>query len=102
MSSTLTGVLYGLYSYAMPKVDRKGVEEARSQLPKLIEAAEAGRSTVITRRGRPVAALVPLDEFQAGQSQRSLLTAAGSGPGLWGGDSVATIDQLREEWSRSR
>ena len=40
---------------------RKGAEEARNQLPDLLEAAEKGRSTIITRHGRPVAALVPIE-----------------------------------------
>ena len=84
----------------MAKIERKGVEEARNQLPKLIEAAESGRATVITRRGRAVAALVPLDEYDAKRRQQSLLSVAGSGRGLWGADSARSISTLREEWSR--
>jgi prevent-host-death family protein len=38
---------------------RKGAEDARNQLPRLLEAAEEGQSTVITKRGRPVTALIP-------------------------------------------
>jgi prevent-host-death family protein len=44
---------------------RKGAEEARNQLPDLLEAAEKGRSTIITRHGRPVAALVPMEAYGA-------------------------------------
>jgi prevent-host-death family protein len=44
---------------------RKGAEEARNQLPDLLEAAEKGRSTIITRHGRPVAALVPIEAYGA-------------------------------------
>jgi prevent-host-death family protein len=84
----------------MAKTERKGVEEARNQLPRLIEAAEAGRTTVITRRGRDVAALVPLDDYSARQPQQSLLSVAGSGRRLWGSDSARSIDSLRDEWSR--
>jgi prevent-host-death family protein len=83
----------------MPKIHRKGVEEARSQLPKLIEAAEAGQTTVITRRGRAVAALVPLEQ-QARSRQQSLLSIAGSGRGLWGADSTRAVAELRDEWNR--
>jgi prevent-host-death family protein len=61
--------------------DQKGAEEARDQLPRLLEAAESGRSTVITRRGRPVAALVPTGDYLASVP---LTPAAGSGGGLWG------------------
>jgi prevent-host-death family protein len=45
----------------MGTIQRKGAEEARNQLPELLDAAEKGRSTIITRHGRPVAALMPLD-----------------------------------------
>jgi prevent-host-death family protein len=83
----------------MAKIGRKGVEEARNQLPKLIEAAEAGHSTVITRRGRAVAVLSPLEGYGA-KRQQSLLSIAGTGRGLWGRDSARAIDALREEWSR--
>lgn len=84
----------------MAKIERRGVEEARNQLPKLIEAAEAGHATVITRRGRAVAALVPLDAYDTNQRQQSLLSIAGSGRGLWGLDSSRTIENLRDEWNR--
>jgi prevent-host-death family protein len=79
---------------------RKGVEEARNQLPKLIEAAEAGHATVITRHGRAVAALVPLGEYGAPPRQQSLLSIAATGRGLWGRKSGRTISGLRDEWSR--
>ena len=45
----------------MSRVLRKGAEEARNQLPDLLAAAEQGRSTIITRHGRAVAALVPIE-----------------------------------------
>jgi prevent-host-death family protein len=79
---------------------RKGAEEARNQLPALLEAAEKGRSTVITRHGRAVAALVPISAYGATPSQQSLIPAAGTGRGLWGRDSRQTIRRLRGEWRR--
>jgi prevent-host-death family protein len=84
----------------MAKIERRGVEEARNQLPKLIEAAEAGHATVITRRGKAVAALVPLGEHDTSQRQQSLLSIAGSGRGLWGRNSARTLKNLRDEWNR--
>ena len=78
----------------------KGAEEARNQLPHLLEAAENGQSTVITRRGRPVAALVPLAEYRPSNRQQSLLSVEGSGRGLWGKNSTGTVRKLRDEWSR--
>jgi prevent-host-death family protein len=78
----------------------KGAEEARNQLPNLLEAAEAGQSTVITKRGRPVAALVPIHDYLAAVTQEPLTPLAGSGRGLWGRNSAGTIRKLRDEWSR--
>lgn len=79
---------------------RKGSEEARSQLPELLDAAEEGHSTIITRHGRPVAALVPFESTGAIIRQQSLIPLAGSGRGLWGRDSRHAIRGLRDEWSR--
>ena len=79
---------------------RKGAEEARNQLPDLLDAAEKGRSTVITRHGRPVAALVPIAAYSAALRQQPLTPVAGSGRGLWGKDGARTLRRLRDEWSR--
>jgi prevent-host-death family protein len=84
----------------MSKVVRKGAEEARNQLPDLLEAAEKGHSTLITRHGRPVAALVPLDAYAASGRQQPLVPLEGSGRGLWGKNGARTIGDLRDEWSR--
>jgi prevent-host-death family protein len=81
-------------------VIQKGAEEARNQLPRLLEAAEEGQSTVITKRGRPVAALIPIDDFAATGRQEPLTPLAGSGRALWGRNSARTIRKLRDEWSR--
>lgn len=78
----------------------KGAEEARNQLPELLEAAEKGEATIITRHGRPVAALIPIAAYSATRRQQSLVPLAGSGRGLWGKDSARTIRRLRDEWSR--
>ena len=79
---------------------RKGVEQARSQLPELLDAAARGQSTVITRHGEPVAALVPIQAYGKTSLQEPLLALAGSGRGLWGRDSRRTLRKLRDEWSR--
>ena len=72
-----------------------GVEEARQALPKLLDLADRGTTTIITRHGRAIAALVPVDHAQ----RRSFVTITalrGSGKGLWSGqDSVAA---QRDEW----
>jgi prevent-host-death family protein len=96
--------LYGAVQFSrggiMAKVARKGAEEARNQLPDLLDAAENGRSTIITKHGRPVAAIVPLDAYEATGRQQPLLTVEGSGKGLWGDDSARTLRDLRDEWNR--
>lgn len=84
----------------MGKVAHKGAEEARNQLPNLLEDAVAGRATVITRRGKPVAALVPLDAYSGAVRQKPLLALEGSGRGMWGKSSAAAISKLRDEWNR--
>lgn len=84
----------------MAKIPQKGVEEARNELPSLLESAERGRATIITKRGKPIAALVPIEDFKASGKQMSLIPLEGSGRGLWGPDSTKTIDELRDEWER--
>jgi prevent-host-death family protein len=84
----------------MSTSQRKGAEEARNQLPDLLDGAQKGRSTIITKHGRPVAALVPIEAYGSGIRQESLLPLAGSGRGLWGTDSTRTLRRLRREWSR--
>jgi prevent-host-death family protein len=79
---------------------RKGAEEARNQLPELLEAAENGQATIITKRGRPVAALIPVESLKSASRQQSLLPLEGSGRGLWGKSSKRTLGKLRDEWSR--
>jgi prevent-host-death family protein len=46
--------------------------QARSQLPTLIDAAEAGHTIELTRRGRPVAVIVSQREFERMRGSRPL------------------------------
>lgn len=78
------------------KVPTKGAEEARNQLPSLLEAAERGRATVITKHGKPVAAIVPMENVATPAKQKSLASLRGSGRGLWGKRNAAAA--LRDEW----
>jgi prevent-host-death family protein len=79
---------------------RRGAEEARNHLPEILEAAEKGESTIITRHGRPVAALIPIAACRLALPQQPLTPLRGSGRGLWGKDSSHTLNKLREEWDR--
>ena len=40
------------------------IAEARSELPRLVHEVERGRTVEITRRGRPVAVLVSVDDHR--------------------------------------
>jgi prevent-host-death family protein len=83
-----------------PVPDQLGSEEARNDLPRLLQEAERGHSTVITRRGRAIAAVVPMEAFSSQSRQQALLEMLGSGRGLWGRDSRAALRKLRAEWNR--
>ena len=82
----------------MIKPQRTGVEQARIRLPALLEDALQGRSTIITRHGKSVAAIVPVEQAAGAGRQRSLVGLAGSGKGLWGRDGARLVGRLREEW----
>ena len=82
----------------MTKARHKGAEQARNELPSLLEDAAKGRTTIITRRGRSVAALVPIDGLLGRPRQKGLIDLIGSGKGLWGAGSRPR--RLRDEWSR--
>ena len=83
----------------MARIPEKGVESARAELPHLLDEAARGRSTLITRHGRVVAAIVP-PAAAAAPRQLSLSSLAGSGRGLWGRDSRRAVRRMRDEWSR--
>jgi len=95
----LDTVLYRLYISGMKKVNTKGVEEARRAFPAILDAAAQGGTTIITRRGVAVAAVVPAS-VASRVRPISLLSLAGSGKGLWGADSLKTVARLRDEWTR--
>jgi prevent-host-death family protein len=80
---------------ATPK--RYGADVARAKLPELLERAHHGSATVITKRGRPYAALVPITTVAA-TPHLSLASVKGSGAGLWGTDAGATVAAMRDEW----
>ncbi len=75
-----------------------GLEQARSELPRLVTQAQAGETAIITRHGRPCAALVPLEQLAAQARKGRLLALRGTGIGLWGPKPAATVSELRREW----
>jgi antitoxin (DNA-binding transcriptional repressor) of toxin-antitoxin stability system len=95
-------VPYSPYSQFMKPASRqisKGAEEARQQLPAILADAIAGRTTIITRHGRAVAAVVPAADATLAKPA-SLQSLAGTGRGLWGSDSRKVVAKLRDEWNR--
>ena len=80
-----------------------GLEQARAQLPLIASEAAAGYSTVITRHGKPVAVVVPVERWREEQArslkQGGVLALRGSGRGLWPEGAAESVTQLREEWA---
>jgi prevent-host-death family protein len=86
----------------MDQFIRYGLEQARAQLPHIAAEASAGYSSVITRHGKPVAVVVPMDQWQAQQGLRlkaaGILALRGTGRDLWPQSVSQTVAQLRDEW----
>jgi len=49
---------------------RYSISHARTSLPAIVDQAEAGREIELTRRGRPVAVVVSLREFERLRGER--------------------------------
>lgn len=49
---------------------RYSIAEARTHLPTIVDQAEAGLAVELTRRGRPVAVVVSLREFERSRTDR--------------------------------
>ncbi len=72
-----------------------GAEKAREQLPELLNKASRGQTTIITKHGKPYAALGPVQSTRV--RRHSFLALAGSGAGLWG-DVSRFVAREREAW----
>jgi prevent-host-death family protein len=75
-----------------------GAEQARTQLPEILEEARHGRRTIITKRGRPYAAVVPVEDAKRRACNVSVLDLRGSGRSLWGRNPAAHVAGMRKEW----
>jgi len=86
----------------MPDPTPYGLEQARAQLPHIASEALAGYTSVITRHGKPVAVVVPVDEWRAQQARQArasgVLALRGSGRGLWPEGAGPAVAALRDEW----
>jgi len=73
-----------------------GVEEARKRLPELLSRANRdGAVTIVTKRGVPYAAIVPVSHVV--RSARGLTTLRGSARGCYG-EVARYVNRMRDEW----
>ena len=90
----------------MATIANYGLEQARIQLPSIIANAHAGIRSIITKHGKPYAAIVPLQDIQktsrSAQLAAGILSLRGTGRGLWGAHVGQTVSDLRDEWSDIR
>ena len=79
-----------------------GLEQAPIQLPNLVANAHAGKRSIITKHGKPYAAIVPLQDIQKSSTDADLASGVlplfGTGRGLWGDNVGQTASDLRDEW----
>jgi len=80
-----------------------GLEQARIHLPTIVANAHAGVRSIITKHGKPYAAVVPLQDVQktstAADGTAGILALRGTGRGLWGANVGQTVAELRDEWA---
>lgn len=65
-----------IYVYIFVVSKRYSIAEARSNLPSIVDQVEAGHEVELTRRGKPVAAVVSLRELERLRGQRVSFAAA--------------------------
>ncbi len=53
-----------IFMYIKAMAQRYSISDARTSLPAIVDRAEAGQQIELTRRGRPVAVVVSLREFE--------------------------------------
>lgn len=83
---------------AAKPIPRIGLDEGRSTLPRLAALAHAGQASLLTRHGKPFAAIVAPEVLLASRPRRGFLALRGSGRGMWGPSAAAGVAQLRDEW----
>ncbi len=76
-----------------------GLEEGRSTLPALASRANAGQPSLLTRHGKPYAAIVSPEVLLKSRPRTAFLALRGSGKGLWGPAPARAIAQSRDDWA---
>ena len=88
--------MYKLYRFKGTAMTTAGVEEARKRLPELLTRANRdGAVTIVTKRGVPYAAIVPVSHVVRGV--RGLTALRGSARGCYG-EAARYVDRMRDEW----
>lgn len=82
------------YAYTGRMADTVTVREARAHLADHINRAEEGVPTVITRNGTPVAAVVPISDFDALEEAADLMLAREAEAVLAEGGPTVTMAEL--------
>ena len=85
------------------------VRELRSNLSQLLsDVADRRDHVLVTRNGRPAAALVPVDEYEALEETAEILSDPNALEAIEAGleeiarDDVVTLDELRQELAARR
>jgi len=82
----------------MKPIAKHGAEQARKRFPALVEEAARGNPTLITKHGRPYAALVPAAALERKSSGSDFLALRGTGKGLWGKSIRRSLNRMRDDW----
>ncbi len=83
----------------MSRTATMGAEEARKMFPSLVESASRGKTTIITKHGKPYAAVVPVVQARARvRTGERFIDLCGTGKGMYGDNVAKYIDELRSEW----
>jgi antitoxin (DNA-binding transcriptional repressor) of toxin-antitoxin stability system len=67
-------------------------------LPELASRAHAGEPSLLTRHGKPYAAIVPPDVLNKAKRRARFLVLRGTGKGLWGPTPASEVAAIRDEW----
>lgn len=65
----------------------------------LLERAHRGHVTVITRYGKPYAAIAPVSADVKEPTGMRIQDLRGSGKGLWQENATAWVHRTRDEWA---
>jgi antitoxin (DNA-binding transcriptional repressor) of toxin-antitoxin stability system len=76
-----------------------GLEQGRKQLPELAALAHSGQSSLLTKHGKPYAAIVAPELLLKARRKLSFLALRGTGKGMWGKSPTKYVAQLRDDWT---